>query len=31
MGKAENSSMRRCYEFGGHNCVVRAWVCDEKG
>ena len=31
LGKAENTSMRRCYEFGGHNCVVRAWVCDEKG
>jgi Domain of unknown function (DUF4189) len=31
LGKAENISMRRCYEFGGHNCVVRAWVCDEKG
>ncbi len=31
LGKAENASMRRCYEFGGHNCVLRAWVCDEKG
>jgi hypothetical protein len=31
LGKAENTSMRRCYEFGGHNCVVRSWVCDEKG
>jgi hypothetical protein len=31
LGRAENTSMRRCYEFGGHNCVVRAWVCDEKG
>jgi hypothetical protein len=31
LGKAENASMRRCYEFGGHDCVVRAWVCDEKG
>jgi hypothetical protein len=31
LGKAENTSMRRCYEFGGHNCVLRAWVCDEKG
>ena len=31
LGKAENASMRRCYEFGGRNCVVRAWVCDEKG
>jgi|SRR5579862_2228197 len=31
LGRAENTSMRRCYEFGGHNCVLRAWVCDEKG
>ena len=31
LGKAENASMRRCYEFGGHECVVRAWACDEKG
>ena len=31
LGKAENASVRRCYEFGGHDCVVRAWACDEKG
>jgi hypothetical protein len=31
LGKAENASMRRCTEFGGHACVVRAWACDEKG
>jgi hypothetical protein len=31
LGKAENASLRRCYEFGGHDCVVRAWACDEKG
>jgi hypothetical protein len=31
LGKAENISMRRCVEFGGHECVVRAWACDEKG
>jgi Domain of unknown function (DUF4189) len=31
LGKAENTSMRRCYQFGGHQCVVRAWACDEKG
>ena len=30
-GKAENDSLRRCYEFGGRDCVVRAWACDEKG
>jgi hypothetical protein len=31
LGKAENISMRRCFEFGGRDCVVRAWACDEKG
>jgi len=31
LGKAENTSMRRCYQYGGHACVVRAWACDEKG
>jgi len=31
LGRAENASMRRCYQFGGHQCVVRAWACDEKG
>ena len=31
LGKAENTSMRRCYQFGGRDCVVRAWACDEKG
>jgi hypothetical protein len=31
LGKAENASMRRCSQFGGRECVVRAWACDEKG
>jgi hypothetical protein len=31
LGKAENASMQRCSQFGGHQCVVRAWACDEKG
>jgi Domain of unknown function (DUF4189) len=31
LGKAENMSVKRCYEFGGRECVVRAWACDEKG
>ena len=31
LGQAENISMRRCFEFGGRDCVVRAWACDEKG
>ncbi|MGA9894366.1 MAG: DUF4189 domain-containing protein [Xanthobacteraceae bacterium] len=31
LGKAENISVRRCAEYGGHDCVIRAWACDEKG
>lgn len=31
LGKAENASLRRCFEFGGRDCVVRAFACDEKG
>jgi len=31
LGRAENASMRRCAQFGGHACMVRAWACDEKG
>jgi len=31
LGQAENASLHRCYQFGGRDCVVRAWACDEKG
>ena len=31
LGKAENTSLHGCYQYGGHDCVVRAWACDEKG
>ncbi len=31
LGKAENTSLKRCYQYGGRDCVVRAWACDEKG
>ena len=31
LGRAENISVRRCAQFGGHQCMVRAWACDEKG
>jgi hypothetical protein len=31
LGKAENISLRRCYEFGGRDCVVRAFACDVSG
>jgi len=26
LGRAENLSLRRCYEFGGKDCVVRAFA-----
>ena len=31
LGRAENLSLRRCYDFGDKDCVVRAFACDEKG
>jgi hypothetical protein len=26
-----NAATRQCYEFGGKECVIRAWACDAKG
>lgn len=26
-----NRAMRKCYDFGGKDCVIRAWACDGKG
>jgi hypothetical protein len=26
-----NEATRKCYEFGGKECVIRAWSCDAKG
>ena len=31
LGEAENIAMRQCYEYGGKDCVIRAWACDAKG
>jgi Domain of unknown function (DUF4189) len=31
LGEAQNSALRQCYEFGGKECVIRAWACDAKG
>ncbi len=28
---AQNNAMRKCYDFGGKECVIRAWACDAKG
>jgi hypothetical protein len=26
-----NEATRKCYEFGGKQCVIRAWACDGRG
>jgi uncharacterized protein DUF4189 len=26
-----NEATRKCYQFGGKECVIRAWACDGKG
>ena len=26
-----NAATRKCYEFGGKECVIRGWACDAKG
>ena len=31
LGQAQNRALRQCYEFGGKDCVIRAWACDAKG
>ena len=31
LGAAQNSALRQCYQYGGKDCVIRAWACDAKG
>ena len=31
LGRAQNAASKNCYQFGGRNCVIRAWACDAKG
>ena|SRR6185295_1750328 len=31
LGPAQNTALRQCYQFGGKDCVIRAFVCDAKG
>ena len=26
-----NEATKKCYEFGGKECVIRAWACDARG
>jgi hypothetical protein len=28
---ALNEAMKKCYAFGGKECVIRAWACDARG
>jgi formate-dependent phosphoribosylglycinamide formyltransferase (GAR transformylase) len=31
LGLAQNQALRQCYQNGGKDCVLRAFVCDAKG
>ncbi len=31
LGPAQNNALRQCYQYGGKDCVIRAFVCDAKG
>jgi len=31
ISSALNEAMKKCYAFGGKQCVIRAWACDAKG
>ncbi|MEA2888283.1 MAG: hypothetical protein QOD11_2643, partial [Bradyrhizobium sp.] len=26
-----NAATKKCYDFGGTDCVIRAWACDARG
>jgi hypothetical protein len=31
LGSAQNTALKQCYEYGGKDCMIRAWICDAKG
>jgi hypothetical protein len=31
LGQAQNLALRQCYQHGGRECVIRAFLCDAKG
>jgi hypothetical protein len=31
LARAQNIASEQCHRFGGKACVIRAWVCDQKG
>ena len=28
LGQAQNTALKQCYQFGGKDCMIRAWICD---
>lgn len=31
ISRALNEATKKCYAFGGKECVIRAWACDARG
>jgi len=31
LARAQNVASEQCHRYGGRSCVIRAWVCDQKG
>ena len=31
LARAQNIASEQCHRYGGRTCVIRAWVCDQKG
>ncbi len=31
LGRAQNGALQACYKDGGHECVIRTFICDAKG
>jgi hypothetical protein len=31
ISSALNAATKKCYAFGGKECVIRAWACDARG
>jgi hypothetical protein len=31
LARAQNIASEQCHRFGGKACVIRAWVCDQRG
>ena len=30
LGQAQNIALKQCYQYGGKDCMIRAWICDGK-